>query len=66
MRAALRRAASALPGAEVLGPAPPPIARRRGRHRWALLLRAPDPAEALREVEVPSGWSIDVDPLLFD
>ena len=66
MRAELRRVASALPNAEVLGPAPPLVARRRGHYRWALLLRAPDPAEALREIEVPAGWTIDVDPLLFD
>ena len=66
MRDELRRVAAGLPGVDVLGPAPPQIARRRGRHRWALLVRAPDPGEVLREVELPLGWTVDVDPVLLD
>ena len=63
MQAELRKIASGLPGVDVLGPAPPQIARLRGRHRWALLVRAPDPAELLREVEFPPGWVVDIDPV---
>ena len=66
MQRELRRIASGLPGIDVLGPAPPQIARRRGRHRWALLVRAPDPAELLRALEFPPGWTVDVDPVLLD
>ena len=66
MQRELRRIASGLPGIDVLGPAPPQVARRRGRHRWALLVRAPDPAELLRELEFPPGWTVDVDPVLLD
>jgi primosomal protein N' (replication factor Y) len=33
----------------VLGPAPPPVARVRGRHRWQVLLRAGD-VPALRRL----------------
>ena len=66
MQRELRRVASGLPGIDVLGPAPPQIARRRGRHRWALLVRAPDPAELLRALEFPPGWTVDVDPVLLD
>ena len=66
MRDALRRVASGLPDADVLGPAPPRAARVRGRHRRALLLRAPDPAAVLREAEIPPGWSVDIDPVTLD
>ena len=66
MRDEVRRVAAGLPGVDVLGPAPPQIARRRGRHRWALLVRAPDPGEVLREVELPVGWTVDVDPMLLE
>ncbi len=63
MSAELERRAAGLPSIEVLGPAPPPLARIRGRHRWALLVRAPDPAELLREIDFPAGWVVDIDPL---
>ncbi len=63
MSGELERLAAGLPNIEVLGPAPPPLARVRGRHRWALLVRAPDPAELLRGVEFPAGWVVDIDPL---
>ena len=63
MSAELERVAAGLPNIEVLGPAPPPLARVRGRHRWALLVRAPDPAELLRGIEFPAGWVVDIDPL---
>ncbi len=63
MSAELERRAAGLPNIEVLGPAPPPLARVRGRHRWALLVRAPDPAELLRDIEFPAGWLVDIDPL---
>jgi primosomal protein N' (replication factor Y) len=57
----------------VLGPAPPPIERVRGRYRWQVLLRSAD-VRALRALArhardlVPAGGSaaprlvIDVDP----
>jgi primosomal protein N' (replication factor Y) len=63
VRQELRRIASGLPGVEVLGPTPPSIARVRGRYRWALLVRAPDPAAVLREVDLPPGWTVDIDPV---
>jgi len=53
------------PGADVLGPVPCPIARIRGRWRWQLLLRCPRPPELLRDLQLPAGWSIDVDPQAF-
>ena len=50
-------------GAEVIGPAPAWPERRRNQHRRQLLLRGAEPAELLREIDLPRGWSIDVDPV---
>ena len=75
-RALGQRMARALPraaaGVRLLGPAPAPIARIRGKTRWQLLLKAPthaalsaplDAAEAML-ADVPSAVKvvIDVDP----
>jgi len=56
---------------DVLGPAPAPIARLRGKHRFQLLLRAREHGpihrlcRALFEVPLPSGVEVtaDVDPV---
>ena len=48
---------------EVLGPSRPQVARVRGRHRWSLLLRGTEPAQLLREIDLPPGWAVDVDPM---
>jgi primosomal protein N' (replication factor Y) len=56
---------------EVLGPAPAPLAKVRGKHRWHLLLRARDHgplhrvARALQASHVVSGvqLAVDVDPV---
>jgi len=52
-----------LPATDLIGPAPPFFARLRGRYRWQVLLRHPNPAELLRAVEIPPGWRVDVDPV---
>jgi primosomal protein N' (replication factor Y) len=60
-----RQAAAAVaePGVEVLGPLPSYVARRAGRHRYQVVLRAPDAATRARALEqVPAGVGIDVDP----
>ncbi|HUJ25217.1 MAG TPA: primosomal protein N', partial [Myxococcales bacterium] len=66
-----RRLVSAGERADVLGPAPAPLARMRGKFRWQLLLRAVDHAplhrlgRALREAHDVGGveLSLDVDPV---
>jgi primosomal protein N' (replication factor Y) len=52
-----------LPTTDVIGPVPPFFAQLRGRHRWQILLRHPDPAEFLRGIPMPPGWRVDVDPV---
>ena len=56
-------AAVAGPDVEVLGPLPSYVARRAGRYRFQVVVRAPDAdrrADALERV--PPGVAIDVDP----
>ena len=41
------------------------LERLRGRYRWQVILRSPDPRPALRALagaDLPHGWSVDVDP----
>jgi primosomal protein N' (replication factor Y) len=48
---------------QVIGPAPCFAQRARGRFRWALLLRGDRFARVLDKLELPPGWTIDVDPV---
>jgi primosomal protein N' (replication factor Y) (superfamily II helicase) len=48
---------------EILGPAPTFISRLRGRYRWQLVLKGRDPAGFLNDVEIPTGWTVDIDPM---
>jgi primosomal protein N' (replication factor Y) (superfamily II helicase) len=60
-----RQAAEAVetPGIEVLGPLPSYVARRAGRYRLQVVVRAPDAVTRARALErVPPGVAIDVDP----
>jgi len=60
-----RQAAEAVAGegVDVLGPLPSYVARRAGRHRFQVVLRAPDAQTRAAALErVPAGVAIDVDP----
>jgi len=68
---AARRYAAGGDALDVLGPAPAPLAKVRGKHRWQLLLRAPDHAplqrigRALQASHDVAGvqLAVDVDPV---
>ena len=47
----------------LIGPAPCFVARLRGRFRWQIIVRAADVHPLLRDVALPPGWTIDVDPV---
>lgn len=51
------------PVEDLIGPAPAFFMRVRGRYRWHILVRHPAPADFLRTVQIPAGWSVDIDPL---
>lgn len=60
-----RRAAAAVatPDVEVLGPLPSYVARRAGRYRFQVVVRAPDADARAAALELaPPGVAIDVDP----
>ncbi len=61
LRDALR--AAGLPDTDLIGPAPAFFARVRGRYRWQILLRSVSPADFLREIDIPAGWLVDIDPV---
>jgi primosomal protein N' (replication factor Y) len=61
LRAAL--VARGLPPEDLVGPAPAFFAKRRDLYRWQIILRADDPADVLRQVEISAGWRIDIDPV---
>ncbi len=50
-------------GIDIVGPAPAFIPRRRGRYRWQLVLRGGELAAFLAPVDLPRGWTVDVDPV---
>jgi primosomal protein N' (replication factor Y) len=47
----------------VIGPAPAFMARLRGRFRWQITLRGNRPERLFEEMDLPSGWAVDVDPV---
>jgi len=57
-----RLAQLGLPEVDLIGPAPAFYARLRGRYQWTLLVRGTHPAALLRDLRLPLGWRVDVDP----
>jgi primosomal protein N' (replication factor Y) len=49
--------------ADLIGPAPCFFSRVEGRYRWQIVVRSPDPLPLLRDVALPWGWRVDVDPV---
>jgi primosomal protein N' (replication factor Y) len=49
--------------ARLLGPAPAFVRRSSGRYRWQVVISALAPERLLADIVLPSGWSVDVDPL---
>ena len=48
---------------QISGPAPAFTACLRGRYRYQITLRGARPIRLLDKIDLPSGWSVDVDPL---
>jgi primosomal protein N' (replication factor Y) len=69
---ALRRLRDECPGVQFLGPAAAPVAQVRGRHRFHMMAKCPDPASVRHLLQLaepllkaPSGVKVlvDVDPV---
>ena len=52
-----------VPNLDILGPAPAFVPRVRGRWRWNIILRGAEPAIVLRDLDLPRGWAVDIDPM---
>ena len=50
------------PETRLIGPAPAPFERIRGRYRWQIIIQGPDPPQLLQQLPIPEGWQVDVDP----
>ena len=51
------------PDTKLIGPAPAPFERIRGRYRWHLMVQGPNPLMPLDNMPLPEGWTVDVDPV---
>ena len=59
----LKIARLGLPEVNLIGPAPAFVSRRRGKWRWQIIVRGSDPHVLLRDMRLPLGWGVDVDPV---
>ncbi len=59
----LKIARLGLPDTNLIGPAPSYFPRERGKWRWQIIVRGSDPCVLLRDMRLPLGWRIDVDPV---
>ncbi len=57
-----RLKSKAIEDLELLGPAPAYHHRVRGKYRWQIILRGPQPQRLLSDLPLPPGWVIDIDP----
>lgn len=46
----------------LIGPVPCFFHKRRGEHRWHIVIRASDPVRLIPE-SLPEGWIVDIDPV---
>ena len=47
----------------LIGPAPTFVSRLRGRYQWQIILCGTAPVDILRDMAIPRGWVVDVDPV---
>ena len=47
----------------LIGPSPCYLERLRGRFRWQIVIRGPEPNILLNHISIPREWSFDIDPV---
>jgi primosomal protein N' (replication factor Y) len=57
------RDSKGVPNIDVIGPFPAFFHRLRGKYRWQIILKGDDPSGFLRELPLPKGWIVDIDPM---
>lgn len=53
------------PSVEIVGPAPCFHPVLEGQYRWHIIVRADRPEVVLRNLPLPLGWRVDIDPVEF-
>ncbi|NLG50157.1 MAG: primosomal protein N' [Chloroflexi bacterium] len=53
------------PDVDLIGPAPAFFARLRNKWRWQIVVRGYEPQLLLRDIRLPFGWRVDVDPVML-
>jgi primosomal protein N' (replication factor Y) len=59
----LERDGQGMPHTDLIGPSPAFAQRVRGRFRWQIVVRGPDPTPLISHMTFPRGWSVDIDPV---
>jgi primosomal protein N' (replication factor Y) len=57
------RDSEGIAGLSIIGPAPAFIPRLRGRYRYQMVLRSVGRLDFLARLQLPKGWTVDVDPV---
>jgi primosomal protein N' (replication factor Y) len=57
------RDSQGLPNTTLIGPSPAFTQRVRGRYRYQIVIRSPDPLPLLSKLSLPQGWAVDIDPV---
>jgi primosomal protein N' (replication factor Y) len=57
------RDSQGLSNTTLIGPSPTFTQRVRGRFRYQIIIRSPDPLRLLSHMNFPQGWTIDIDPI---
>jgi len=57
------RDSQGLPNTTLIGPSPAFTQRVRGRYRYQIIIRSPDPLPLLAKLTLPQGWAIDINPV---
>ena len=57
------RDSQGLANTALIGPVPAYAQRVRGRYRWQVIIRSPDPVSIIAHTPIPQGWTVDIDPV---
>ncbi len=57
------RDSQGFPNTTIIGPSPAFTQRVRGRFRYQIIIRSPDPLPLISHMNFPQGWAIDIDPI---
>jgi primosomal protein N' (replication factor Y) len=57
------RDSKGIPDMSLIGPAPAFVHRLRGRYRWQIIVRGLELSSFLKNIPLPQGWMIDIDPV---